>query len=71
MKDVLYTLYQPLDGPKVQQCGRVTPPPEYKDAISLDKSLVEWLHRIPEYLRVGAVDGLADFRRARNILLTR
>ncbi|OQV08352.1 Fungal specific transcription factor domain-containing protein [Cladophialophora immunda] len=71
MKDVLYTLYSPLNGSGHQQSGKVSPPPEFKDAVSLDKSLVEWFRGLPEYLKVGALDEMEEFRRTRNILLAR
>lgn len=72
MKDVLGTLYQPLDGPKLQpRNGGTSPHGGFKDALGLDQALVDWLHRIPDYLRVGVSNGMEDFRRTRNILLTR
>ncbi|OAP55982.1 hypothetical protein AYL99_10134 [Fonsecaea erecta] len=71
MKDVLYTLYSPLNNSGPQQSGKVSPPPEFKDAVSLDKSLVEWLRGLPGYLKVGALDEIEEFRRTRNILLAR
>ncbi|KIW94810.1 uncharacterized protein Z519_04787 [Cladophialophora bantiana CBS 173.52] len=71
MKDVLYTLYSPLNGSGHRHSGKVFQPPEFKDAVSLDKSLVEWFRGLPEYLKVGALDEMEEFRRTRNILLAR
>ncbi|KIW83161.1 hypothetical protein Z517_02405 [Fonsecaea pedrosoi CBS 271.37] len=71
MKDVLYTLYSPLNGSGHQHSGKASAPPEFKDAVNLDKSLVEWFRGLPEYLKVGALDEMEEFRRTRNILLAR
>ncbi|KIW62489.1 hypothetical protein PV04_10662 [Phialophora macrospora] len=71
MKDVLYTLYSPLKAKSSHSSGNAATSREFKDAISLDKRLVDWLHSLPEYLRVGVVDGMGEFRRARNILFVR
>lgn len=71
MKDVLHALYSPLNGSGHGQSGKVTPSPEFKDAVNLDKSLVEWFQRLPGYLKVGALDETEEFRRSRNILLAR
>ncbi|KAH0842252.1 putative transcriptional regulatory protein [Fonsecaea pedrosoi] len=52
MKDVLYTLYSPLNGSGHQHSGKASAPPEFKDAVNLDKSLVEWFRGLPEFLNL-------------------
>lgn len=71
MKDVLHTLYSIPSDRNSHQRGNPSTSREFKDAVSLDKRLVDWLHGMPSYLRVGISDGMLDFQRARNILLAR